>query len=179
MSTSESHVSSSDADTPAGVRTDQLAPTPRLSSRGLSIALLMTCLLPLCGLSLYAVLFGRAAQHTLDVNVQLDRRAVPAVGGGGAFLTEVVVIENQSDHDIPNLTVDLNGQYFLYQDAPLSQDDTLVVPQNIFATKSNQRFVPGRYPITDVTVTGRLPSGARGVTETLFDPETGAAIDHE
>ncbi|NJL34308.1 MAG: hypothetical protein HC893_11145 [Chloroflexaceae bacterium] len=35
--------------------------------------------------------------------------------------------------------------------------ETLVLPQQIFATKSSQRFVPGRYPIDDVTVTELNP----------------------
>jgi hypothetical protein len=38
-----------------------------------------------------------------------------------------------------------------------------VFPQQIFATKSNQRWVPGRYALTEITVTAKLPSGRRGV----------------
>ncbi len=148
-----------------------IAPAPRLSSRGLIIALVVSCLLPLTVLSVYAIVFGRAAQHGLDVDVRLERRLVTTANGSGAIPSHVVVIRNLSDQDIPNLTVDLNGQYFLYQNSPLGKDETLVVPQNIFATKANQRFSPGDYPITDVTVTGRLPSGARGVTEVLFGAE--------
>ncbi len=114
------------------------------------------------------MIFGRAAEHTLPVNITLDRRFVETRDGTGAVLTDVVVVESLADFDIPNVTLDLNGQYFLYQDSPLKAGDTLVLPQQIFATKSNQRFTPGRYPIEDVTVTGKLPSGARGVTETPF-----------
>jgi hypothetical protein len=114
------------------------------------------------------MVFGRAAEHTLPVEITLDRRFVETRDGTGAALTEVVVVESLADFDITNVTLNLNGQYFLYQDAPLKARETLVLPQQIFATKSNQRFTPGRYPITDVTVTGKLPSGARGVTETPF-----------
>ena len=146
-----------------------IAPTPRLSSRGLFIALALTCILPLTALSIYAAVFGRAIQNTLDVKVTLERQLVPTVNGVGAIPTDVVRIENQTGHDVPNLTVDLNGQYFMYQDSPLADGETITLPQNIFATKSNQRFVPGRYRIEDVTVTGRLPSGARGVIEVPFD----------
>ncbi len=151
-----------------GQRSPRLAPTPRLSARGLLLLLLGVCLVPLASLSLYAIWFGRAAEHSLPVAVQLERRLVTTRDGGGAVLADVVVIENLVDIQIPNITVDLNGQYFLYQDAPLEPHGVLVVPQQIFATKANQRFVPGRYPIENVTVTGRLPSGARGVTEIEF-----------
>lgn len=147
-----------------------IAPTAQLSRRGLLLALLATCLLPLFGLTAYAVLYGRAADRPLPVRVALDRRPVEAPGRPGAVLTEVVVIENLAEFAIPNLTVDLNGQYFLYRDSPLEADETLVLPQNVFATKSNQRFVPGRYPITEVNVTGKLPSGGRGVTVVEFEP---------
>ncbi|MEM9645799.1 MAG: hypothetical protein AAF989_12485 [Planctomycetota bacterium] len=149
----------------------KIAPSPKLSSRGLVMALLTTCILPLTVLSVYAAIYGRASQHRLDVVARLDVQLVRTKGGQGAIPTEVVVIENLSTDEIPNLTVDLNGQYFLYQESPLGRGETLVVPQSIFATKSNQRFKPkGPYPITEVTVTGRLPSGARGVTEFAFEP---------
>lgn len=159
------------ADELAHLPSPRIAPTPRLSSRGLFIALGMTCILPLTALSIYAAVFGRAIQNTLDVQVTLERELVPTVNGSGAIPTDVVQIRNMTGHDVPNLTVDLNGQYFMYQDSPMAKGETITLPQNIFATKSNQRFVPGRYPIEDVTVTGRLPSGARGVTEVRFDED--------
>ncbi len=146
-----------------------IAPAPKLSRWGLTLALLATCLVPLTALSVYAAFFGRAADRPLPVRVLLDRRPVETADGQGAVLTEVVVIENLAEAPIPNLTADLNGQYFLYRDSPLDVGQSIVVPQSVFATKSNQRFVPGRYRITEVNVTGRLPSGARGVTTVEFD----------
>lgn len=143
-----------------------IAPAPRLSGWALTLALLAACLVPLTALSLYAIFFGRAADKPLPVRVTLDHRPLETADGRGALLTAVVVIENLADHPIPNMTADLNGQYFLYRDSPLDVGQTIVVPQNVFATKSNQRFVPGRYPITEVNVTGRLPSGARGISIT-------------
>ena len=126
-------------------------------------------LLPLAGLSLYAIYFGKAADKPLPVRIELDRRPIQAAHSRGAVVTDVVVIENLSDRSIPNLTADLNGQYFLYRSSPLGPGETLVLPQMIFKTKSNQTFNPKTYPVTEVTVTGRLPSGARGVTQVPFD----------
>ena len=153
---------------PRGSELRSIAPTARLSGRGLLLLLLLVSLLPLSALSLYAVFFGRAADRQLPVEVSLDKRPVEALGNQGLILTDVVVIKNNADYSIPNLTVNLNGQYFLYQNAPLDVAQTLVLPQQIFKTKANQVFVPGRYPIDEVTVTGKLPSGARGVTEVVF-----------
>ncbi len=156
----------------------QIAPVRQLSGRGLLIALAMTCLVPLISLSAYAVFFGRATEHRLPVMVELANRPIERLDGKGAVLVHVVVINSQADFDIPNVTADLNDQYFLYRDSPLLAGESIVVRQSIFATKSNQMFVPGRYPITDVTVTGKLPSGARGVTEVQFD-DAGKPIPDE
>jgi hypothetical protein len=145
-----------------------IAPAPRLSARGLFLALGAVCLFPLITLSVYAIVFGKASEYKLPVAVLVDRRPLPTVDGKAQVLDDVVVIQSQVDFDIPNVTVNLNGQYFLYQDKPLAAGEELVVRQAAFATKSNQRWVPGRYPLDEITVTGKLPSGARGVTEVQF-----------
>ncbi|MCM2373383.1 hypothetical protein [Aporhodopirellula aestuarii] len=145
-----------------------IAPVAQLSTRGLFLALAAVCLFPLITLSAYAIIFGKASEHQLPVNVIVDRRPLPTFDGEKQILEDVVVIENEADFAIPNVTVNLNGQYFLYQDKPLEIGETLVVRQAAFATKSSQRWVPGRYRLTDITVTGKLPSGARGVTEVQY-----------
>lgn len=145
-----------------------IAPAPQLSSRGLFAALATVCLVPLFALSLYAIVFGKASEHGLPVEILIDRRPIPTIDGSAKLMDDVVVVRNEADFAIPNITMNLNGQYFLYQDQPLAVGETLVLRQAAFATKSNQRWVPGRYAITDVTVTGKLPSGARGVKEVAF-----------
>jgi hypothetical protein len=125
-----------------------VAPTLRLSPRALTTLLLLTCLIPLITLSAYATFFGKARD---------------------AILADVLVIENKTDHELPNLTVDINGQYFLHRQSPVRPGERLVFPQQIFATKSNQRWVPGRYPITEINVTAKLPSGRRGVKVIEYD----------
>jgi len=57
----------------------------------------------------------------------------------------------------------------LYRDSPVLPAERLVFPQSIFSTKSNQRWVPGRYPLTKISVTAKLPSGRRGVKIERFD----------
>lgn len=145
-----------------------IAPGPQLSSRALFLALAAVCLLPLIVLTAHAVFFGRASEHKLPVAVRVDRLPLPTSDGQSLVLEDVVVIQSEADFEIPNLTVNLNGQYFLYQDKSLARDELLIVRQAAFATKSSQRWVPGRYPIDTVTVTGKLPSGARGVSEFRF-----------
>lgn len=145
-----------------------IAPVPQLSSRGLFLSLAAVCLLPLIALTAYAIIFGKASEHKLPVTVSIDRRPLPTVDGSRRILEDVIVIENEADFEIPNLTLNLNGQYFLYQDQPLAIGESLVVRQAAFATKSSQRWVPGLYRIDEVTVTGKLPSGARGVTEVQY-----------
>ncbi|EMI52331.1 hypothetical protein [Rhodopirellula sallentina] len=159
---------STDIDQSAYEDPRSIAPVAQLSARGLFIALGAVCLFPLITLSVYAVIFGKASEHKLPVSVLIDRRPLPTQDGNKRLLEDVVVIENEADFEIPNITVNLNGQYFLYQDKPLAAGEELVVRQAAFATKSNQRWVPGRYRLDDITVTGKLPSGARGVTEVQY-----------
>lgn len=146
-----------------------IAPSPKLSSKTLTILLIATCILPLVTLSVYAALFGKASDTVLPVDVIVTKEPVEAYGGQGAILTDVIVIQNLTDHELPNLTVDLNGQYFLHRQSPVAPSERLVFPQQIFSTKSNQRWVPGRYPLTKVSVTAKLPSGRRGVKIVRFD----------
>jgi hypothetical protein len=178
---SDSHTSNPSSSTPSSpdvVETEpdsavhdpprSIAPTPQLSRRGLFIALATVCFVPLFGLTLYAVIFGKASEHDLPVEILIDRRPLLTVEGNSKLLDDVVVVTNEADFEIPNITMNLNGQYFLYQDKPLAVGETLVLRQAAFATKSSQFWVPGRYPITEITVTGKLPTGARGVKEVQF-----------
>ena len=135
----------------------------------LTFLLVSSCLVPLIGLSVYAAFFGRPSDAPLDVKVTVGHEPVEAFGSQGAVLTEVVTIENLTGHELPNLTVDLNGQYFLHRQSPVAVGERLVLPQQIFATKSNQRWVPGTYPLTEINVTAKLPSGRRGVKIVSFE----------
>ncbi len=155
--------------TPERSDVPQVAPVTRLSPRMLTILLVSSCLIPLIGLSVYAAFFGRASDAPLDVEVFVGKEPVEAFGSQGAILTEVVAIKNVTGHELPNLTVDLNGQYFLHRQSPVAADERLVLPQQIFATKSNQRWVPGAYPLKEITVTAKLPSGRRGVKIVTFE----------
>lgn len=161
----------SQADVPASdtASPPRLAPTAKLAPKTLTMLLIATCLAPLITLSGYAMFFGKARDAPLDVDVVVAKEPVEALGGQGAILTDVIVIENLTDHELPNLTMNLNGQYFLYRDSPVLPGERLVFPQSIFATKSNQRWVPGRYELTKISVTAKLPSGKRGVKIVRYD----------
>ena len=147
-----------------------VAPTLQLSRRGLVISLLSMVAV---GLSVYAMFPESVGGPSLPVELLLDRQPVEAANGSGAIVTEVVVIKNLSDHVIPKLTLDINGQYLLFRESPLGKRQTLVIPQRVFTDKrSSQRFNPTKYPVEDVTVTGQLPNGARGVSKFEFESET-------
>ncbi|MGV3482967.1 MAG: hypothetical protein ACO1RT_00970 [Planctomycetaceae bacterium] len=146
-----------------------IAPAPRLSGRAFTFLLVAACLVPLMGLSVYATFFGRASDAVLPVEVGVGKEPVEAAGGQGAVLTDILWLESHSATDLTNVTLDINGQYYLYRQSPLRAGERLVLPQQIFSTKSSQRWVPGRYPITEITVTAKLPSGRRGVKTFEFD----------
>lgn len=144
---------------------ERTRPEPKLSGLGLTLALLLACFLPLGGLTIYAVIAGGAHDNPLPVAVTAEQRMIPRTDGLGAVPADVIVIKNLSDHEIPRLTIDLNGQYFLHQDAPLKVGEELVLLQEVFATKSNQRWEPGAYPLKEINITGQLPTKGRGVLE--------------
>ncbi len=144
----------------------RIAPSLQLSRRGLTLCLLA---MVAAGLSVYAMFPDSVGGPPLPVSVSLDRQTVSTTGGQGAVLTEVVVVENKADHELKRISIEINGQYLLFQNSPLAIGEKLVLPQRIFTDKrSSQRFNPAKYAVEDVVVTGQLPSGARGVTKFDF-----------
>lgn len=144
-----------------------IAPTLQLSRRGLILSL---AAMVGVGLSVYALFPESVGGPSLPVEVELDQQPVETASGDGALMTEVVIIRNLADHEIPRLTLDINGQYLLLRDSPLAAGETLILPQRIFTDKrSSARFNPSKYDVEDVTVTGQLPSGSRGVIQFEFE----------
>jgi hypothetical protein len=127
----------------------KVAPTLQLSRRGLVISL---------------------ASMAIPGRVTLDRQVVETKAGGGGTLTNVVVLENLSEAEIPRLSIEVNGQYLLHRDSPLGQAEPLVLPLQVFTDKrSSQRYNFVKYPPKEVIVTGQLPSGARGISKFEFE----------
>ncbi|NND99989.1 MAG: hypothetical protein HKN47_21940 [Pirellulaceae bacterium] len=147
----------------------RVAPTAQLSRRGLIISLaLMVCV----GITVYALFPDSVGGPPLPVNVTVDRQPMATNAGGGATLTEVVVIENLAEHPISRLSIEINGQYLLHRDPPLDVGEKLQLAQRVFTDKrSSQRYNPIKYPAKEVMVTGQLPSGARGVSKFDLEPQ--------
>ncbi|QDS87693.1 hypothetical protein CA51_18970 [Rosistilla oblonga] len=123
------------------------------------------------------VWMGQASDQPLPVKAELDQRMVDVPDGSGARLTDVIVLTNLSGDALPKIDISINAQYFLYRDSPLAPHEELVLPQSIFSTKSSLRFNPDNYPIQTITVTGRLPSGARGVYEMVIEDAASHATE--
>ncbi len=139
----------------------------------LSRAGLLTSLVAMvvAGLSVYAIFPESVGGPSLPVDVHLDQQLVTAMGGQGAVLTEVVVVDNLTEHEIPKFSIEVNGQYLLFRDPPLGEKEELVLPLRVFTDKrSSQRYDPKKYPPTEIVVTGQLPSGARGLSQFHFQP---------
>jgi len=142
-------------------------PRLHLSRRGLCICLVS---MVAAGLSVYAMFPERVGGPPLPVAVELGKGAMPTADGAGKLLTEVIVLTNLTDHPIPRFSIEINDQYLLIRDAPLAANERLELPQRVFTDKrSNHRFNPIKYPVEAVTLTGQLPTGARGVTRFLFE----------
>lgn len=147
--------------------TAKVAPTLQLSRTGLMMSLLA---MVTAGLAVYTMFPESVGGPPLPVEVAIDSQPVETTSGRGAVVTEVVVVKNSSENEIPKLTIEINGQYLIIQEKPLSIGESLVLPQSIFTDKrSSQRFNPGKYDVADVTVTGQLPNGARGVSKFEYE----------
>ena len=121
------------------------------------------------GLIVYSLFPNSVGGPPLPVKVELDYRMVEAMGGRGPVATEVVIVKNLESFEIPRLSIEINGQYLLFREAPLLSEEELVLPQDVFTDKrSSQRFNPRKYDVEDVVVTGQLPSGSRGVIKFDF-----------
>lgn len=144
----------------------RVAPTLQLSSRGLLISL---AAMALVGIGVYAIFPDSVGGPPLPVNVTVGTQVVELSEGGIAKLTDVVVIENLSENEIPRLGIEINGQYLLHRESPLPVGEPLVLPQRVFTDKrSSQRYRPDKYPAKDIVVMGQLPSGSRGVSKFEF-----------
>jgi hypothetical protein len=145
-----------------------VAPTLKLSRLGLVISLLA---MVAAGLTVYSLFPESVGGPPLPVEVRVDMQPVRTSDGSGAVITEVVVVENLSDHEIKRLSVEINGQYLLHRASPLPANQSLVLPQRIFTDKrSSVRLDPLKYPVNEVVVTGQLPNGARGLSQFEFEP---------
>jgi hypothetical protein len=146
--------------------TPVIAPRLHLSRRGLCICL---ALMVIAGLSVYAMFPESVGGPPLPVEVELAKGLMPTADGAGSLLTETIVLTNLAEHPIPKFSIEINGQYLLFREAPLGELERLELPQRVFTDKrSNHRFNPVKYPVEEVTLTGQLPSGARGVTRFIF-----------
>ncbi len=145
------------------------APKARLSGTAFTLLLMTACFVPLAFLTGYAVLYGKASDKVLPVEIGVTREPVDAAGGQGAILTDVLWVKNSGPDTLANVTIDINGQYFLYRQAPLLANERLVLPQMVFSTKSSQRWEPGRYPIKEITVTAKIPGGSRAIKSVSFE----------
>jgi hypothetical protein len=154
----------------------RVAPTLRLSRLGLILSLLAMVAI---GLIVYSIFPDSVGGPPLPVEVSLDRRLVDSVGGR-PVVADVVVVRNPTEHPIPHLSLDINGQYLLFRDTPLAVGEEFVVPQQVFTDKrSSQRFDPSQDEVEDVVATGQLPSGARGVSKFEFEDGRPKAATNE
>ncbi|TWU06472.1 hypothetical protein [Stieleria varia] len=149
--------------------TPKLAPTLRLSRFGLVVALAG---MVATGLLVYAIFPSSVGGPPLPVAVRLEKQPVQTTAGDRALLTEVIAVQNIADHELKKIAIEINGQYLMFNEAPLVAGDSLVLPLRVFTDKrSSQRYDPIRYPVEEVIVRGQLPSNARGVSEFSFAAE--------
>ncbi len=143
-----------------------VAPTLQLSRRGLILSLLSVAA---AGLSVYALFPEKINGPSLPVQVELDEQPMVTNDSYSVVVTPIVRLRSLADHEIPKLSIEINGQYLLFRDPPLGPREILELPQSVFTDKrSSQRFNPEKYQVEEVLVTGQLPSNARGVSTFEF-----------
>ncbi len=96
-------------DTNEGAATS-VAPTLQLSRRGLILSLGS---MVLAGLGVYALFPASVGGPPLPVAVELDEQPMVTTGNHSVVVTEIVRVKNLTGHEIPKLSIEINGQYLL------------------------------------------------------------------
>jgi hypothetical protein len=121
------------------------------------------------GLGVYALCPSSIDGPPLPVKVTLDEAPMETVGGNVALLTKVVTITSDLDQPIKNMTILLNGHYWMSQASPLQPGESLTLPLEVFTDKrSSRRFDPEIQQVSEVLVRGQLPNKSRGVSKFEF-----------
>ncbi len=144
----------------------RVAPRARLSRTNLILAFVTMVGV---GLGVYALFPENVGGPPLPVAVALDDAPMKTRGAEIAVLTKVMTVTSELDQPIGNLTIILNGHYWLTHAAPLGPGETLTFPLEVFTDKrSSRRFDPAEHEVTDIVVGGQLPSKTRGVSKFRF-----------
>ena len=144
----------------------RVAPGAKLSKKGLIVAFAVMISV---GLSVYALFPSNIGGPPLPVEVSLEKAPMETASGKIAVLTDVVKITSTLDQPIQNLTVILNGHYWMTQSRPLEAGETVAFPLEVFTDKrSSRRFDPAIQEVNAVVVGGQLPSKSRGISKFEF-----------
>lgn len=83
-----------------------------------------------------------------------------------------LIVENPTQVEWRNVAVSLNKEFFYYHPGTLTAGQSFTTPLEFFVTKGgNVAFQPGSESVRRATIFAQIPSGARAVSEYVFDQD--------
>ncbi len=151
--------------------TTRIAASPILSRRWLTILLTAMCTVPIITISVLWIVLPPVYEQELEASVRLEGiprkefydqklRDRPKTGGG------LMVVKNEGEKEWTNIIIRINRSYMAYEkDFPLAPGEERVFELDRFQTRTSNRLNLRYYPIRNIEVYARLPSGARATYE--------------
>ena len=150
----------------------QPVPTPRLSSKGLTVALFFMILAPVCLVAAAVTMFPEIDQRELPVSIQLDGYHYPAEvqasvdahnAGEGEVLEPYLSVRNDGDEPLSSLFVTVNKRFVFHASEPLAPGESRDFYLSRLQEPDGSMFWPNLYDIRRVIVKARLPSKKQAI----------------
>lgn len=150
----------------------QPVPTPRLSSKGLTVALFFMILTPVCLVAAAVTMFPEIDQRELPVSILLDGYHYPAEvqasvdaynAGEGEVIEPFLTVRNDGDERLSSLFVTVNKRFVFHAADPLQPGESRDFYLSRLQEPDGSMFWPNLYDIRRVIVKARLPSKKQAI----------------
>ena len=147
---------------------------PQLSSRGLTLLLVMMCLVPVATIAALFTYLPPVFEGELDASVSAE--GLPAASFYDDHHSERVKVEsgtlivhNDSDQNWTHLNIQINKHYNVYEHRALGPGESRPFRTDRFVSRTGAKFDLRYNPLRHVRVYARRPTKDRATFATEFD----------
>ena len=156
------------------VQTTPQRQAPRLSARGLTIALTIMTAVPICTVLAIWTFLPQVYEGQLDARVTAEGRPptdfyLPRYDLRPPWSGGELILHNDSDQDWSHLNMQVNGFYQIHDIEPIPAGESKRYKLEKFLTRSGARFKLQYNQLKRVRVYARLPGGNRATFAHEFD----------
>lgn len=159
---------------PAAQSTTVLRNTPRLTPRGLTILLVIMCIVPaITILTLYRILpptyEGQLEASITPVALPPDSYYEPHYSDRPKYEKGSIVIRNNSDQEWTHLNIQVNRHYQIHDIEPIAAGQETEFKLSRFISRTGARFSLQHNPLRTVRIYARRPTKDRATYVQEFD----------